>query len=317
MPSPSPSPTATAPVAEALLQQAREHWQRGELSQVHPPALQAATLAEQLALHGLRVQALNLATLTLSELGLAERAAPLAMAALELAQTQGLHDLLPSALSCAAHVHARRGDLAQSEPMHMQALSLARESGRPDLLQQAYCNLLVSLHHAHEELSARHGPTAAALVLAHAQRYLPHATSLLADQRLDDGRRANLALGLGHLQMLCGQTELAHELLDEAARLCERLRLSYLLMSVRQSQAELRLRMGQAAEALRFLQEPLAVPTREGGYGLRVSTLRTLVGCCRALGDAQQLAQAEQALGDCLRSQAALRDQAAATLEPA
>lgn len=314
MPPPVPSPLSAA---DDLLQQAREHWQRGELSKVHPPALQAAALAEQHALHALRVQALNLATLTLSELGLADRALPLATASLELAEREGLHDLLPSALSCAAHVHALRADLANSEPMHMRALSLARESARPELLQQAYCNLLVSLHHAHEELVARHGPQAAVLVVNHAQRYLPHATSLLSDQRLDDSRRAALMLSLGHLQMLCDQLEVAQHLLDNAATLCERMRLPFLKMSVRQSLAELSLRRGDAPAALELLREPLAVPIGQGGYGLRLATLRTLVRCRRALGLPRDIAEAEALLEDCLRSQAARREEARATLETA
>lgn len=304
------APLTPPALAETLLIEARCHWHRGHLLRVHPPALQAAELARQSGDTRLRVQALHVATLALSELGLADEALPLAQTALQLAQAAELHLLLPPSISYVAHVHARLGDIQNAELMHMQALSLARESAELILLHQAYCNLFVSFHLAHEEQRAEHGAAAAASSLRHARRYTGHALSLLNDERLDLHRRATLMLGLGHVLLLCGQLEEAEQLLQGCARISEELGSLYYLMSARQSLAELRRQQDRAAEALELLQDALSPPPGLGAFSLQLEALRTAQACHEALGQSEPARAHAAELAAALRSRDAMRQQA-------
>lgn len=299
--------------AEALLLVGRCHWHRGELLGVHPAALQAAALAQQAERSDLQVQALNLASLSLSELGLADEALPLTANALLLAQVPDLHQLLPSTLSYAAHVHARLGDVDNAEVLHMRALSLARESGQVLLLQQAYCNLFVSFNLAHEEIMAQSGAEAASAALAHAQRYIGHSLSLLQDERLDETRQATLMLGAGHLLMLYGQLDEAEPLLQRCIAISSRLGARYYLLSAQQSLGELMLRRGRPAEGLALLEESLNPAPGQGGFSLQLAALRTAVACQLALGRLAAAAASADARDAALRARDAMRQQARAS----
>ncbi len=287
--------------AQLLLAQAR--WWQGQLERVHRPALRAAVLAGPPAQ---RVLALNIAALTLSELGLADEALPLALQSLELARRPEQHELLSRTLSCAAHVYARLGDLEHAEPLHMQALSLAREVKDPSGLQQAYGNLLLSTAMAHEELLEQQQPEAARAALLRGLHYLSHARSLLQDERLGEERHSTLRLMLGRLLMYGGRLDEAEPMLRQGIAEVEAMGGHYYLRGGRLSLAELLRRRGQPERALPLLPAP-----GEGDGGcLQVGELRCRLACHRMLGEQPEAERVEALLSQALARRDATRLQA-------
>ncbi|HEX2010403.1 MAG TPA: tetratricopeptide repeat protein [Roseateles sp.] len=297
---------------EMLLLLAQSHWWLGHLHRVHRPALRAAVLP---GTPGLRITALGLAALALSELGLADEALPLALQGLELARQPAQHEHLSGALSRTAHVHARLGDLESSELLHMQALSMAREASEPATLLQAYCNLLLSCSLAHEELQEQDQTDAARAALERGLRHLSHARSLLLDARLDGEHRAALELALGRLLLLAERLDEAEPLLQRSIAASERLSSSYYLRSARQALAELYRRRGRPAEALVLLEGGLLDPERQPGLDLQIAALRSAQACQQALSRAEAAAVQAAALHQALAQREAMRRQARQSLE--
>lgn len=297
---------------EALLLQAAACWRQGDLPGVTRPALQAATLAGDLA--GLRrqcIRALGFAAFALSELGLADSALPHALRGLALAQDDpAQHQALPGALSCAAHVHARLGQFDEAEMLHMQALSLARESGLPEALHQAYANLFSAVVSAHGELaSAAEQAQAVRAAQACAQRHASHVLGFLDDKRLGAYRCMVLMLNLGDLLSLAGRLDDAEPLLRRCLMLAEEQGTRYYQMSAEAALADLLLRRDRPSEAYSLLRRLLDPEGAERGSSLHLLALRTALACQRRLGDraAAELLQTELAAFERARAQVRAR----------
>lgn len=298
--------------AQALLMQARAHWQMGALWQVYLPALEVGRLGRLCGNARTEVDGWSLAAFALAELGLADEARPISLDALAAAGDSA--ELLPRALSCAAHVHARLGDVSHAELMHMRAISLARESHDANLLALAFINLLLSLGLACEELLHGPGEAAAQIALVRAPRFLAQASGLLADERLPATARAGLQLAAGHLALLCGRLDQAQPWLTAAHRRYCLQGTGYNRLAAEQSLAELALRQGRPAEALGWLSELLAPEPGRSSFSLRLPSLRTARACHRALGNAEIERTLALELDELLQARQAMREQALGVL---
>ncbi|WP_349744095.1 hypothetical protein [Roseateles cavernae] len=298
--------------AQALLMQARAHWQMGALWQVYLPALEVGRLGRLCGNARTEVDGLSLAAFALAELGLADEARPISLEALAAAGDSA--ELLPRTLSCAAHVHARLGDVSHAELMHMRAISLARESHDSNLLALAFINLLLSLSLAYEELLHGPGEAAAQIALVHAPRFLAQASGLLADERLPLTARASLQLAAAHLALLCGRLDQAEPWLTAAHRQYSEQGTGYNRLAAEQSLAELALRRGRPAEGLAWLDGLLAPAPGHGSFNMRLPALRTALACHRALGQAEAERAVAVELDELLRARQAMREQALGVL---
>ncbi len=292
--------TASATTAgEALLAQAIQSWQTGDLLASCRQALSAAVALSSGPPSPQLPHALRQAALALCEFGLAAEAQPLARAAVHYLEREHLHEPLSACLSCLGHVHARLGQLDQAELLHMRALSLARESIDSADRMRAYTNLIVSMSAAHEQALERNdeeGRVMARLALRRAERQLGGARSLAQDGRLQGGFQGVLKLAVAHLLVLLHRLDEAEVMLNQLLSLWSQdEKTRYWRWSALESMAELLNRRGRPGEAWQLLQTLLTVPELQSNVQLHGALLRQAMRCLRAV-DSPEAALRLQAL---------------------
>lgn len=291
----SPAASDSPLSGEALLAQAIQSWQTGELMLSCRQALAAAVALSGGPASAALPHALRQAALALCEFGLAAEALPLARASVRYLEHEQLHEPLSACLSCLGHVHARLGELDQAELLHMRALSLARESIDSADRMRAYTNLLVSMAAAHEQALDRgdeEGRIMARLALRRAERQLGGARSLAQDGRLHAVYQGVLKLAVAHLLVLLHR-------LDEGENLLNQLlsqwsvddRTRYWRWSAEETMAELLNRRGRHAEAWQLLSRLLAEPDLQINVQLHGSVLRQALRSLKAQDSPQAAAQ--------------------------
>ncbi|MBB2484150.1 hypothetical protein H5407_02810 [Mitsuaria sp. WAJ17] len=295
-------PPRAAPVApaspasgEALLAQAIQSWQTGDLLGSCRQALAAAVALSGGPTSTALPHALRQAALALCEFGLAAEALPLARASVHYLEREQLHEPLSACLSCLGHVHARLGELDQAELLHMRALSLARESIDSADRMRAYTNLLVSMAAAHEQALDRgdeEGRVMARLALRRAERQLGGARSLAQDGRLHAVFQGVLKLAVAHLLVLLHRLDEAEVLLNQLlAQWSVDDRTRYWRWSAEETLADLLNRRGRHAEAWHLLALLLAEPDLQINVQLHGSVLRQALRSLRAMDGPQTQAR--------------------------
>lgn len=273
---------------EALLAQALQAWQTGELLVSCRTAIAAANALRLTPASPALPHALRQAALALSEFGMSAEALPMAQAAVRHLERERQHDALSACLSCLGHVHARLGNLEQAELLHMRALSLARESIDNADRMRAYTNLIVSMTAAHEQAMERdddESRVVARLALLRAQRHLGGARSLALDTRLSSVMQGVLKLAVAHLLVLLHRLDEAEALLQQLLTLWSRSEQTrYWRWSALESMAELLNRRARHGEAWTLLNTLLLEPDLQSNVQLRGTLLRQALRCLRAHG---------------------------------
>ncbi len=324
-PTPNPSEDPLS-CGEALLAQAIQAWQTGELLNSCRLALAAAAALAGGPRSAALPHALRQAALALCEFGLAADALPLARAAVRYLELEALHEPLSACLSCLGHVQARLGNLDQAELLHMRALSLARESVDSADRMRAYTNLLVSMTAAHEQALERgdeEGRVMARLALRRAERQLGGAKSLAQDVRLHEAFQDVLKLAVAHLLVLLHRLDEGEVLLNQLlAQWSRDEKTRYWRWSAQESMADLLNRRGRHGEAWRLLAELLAEPDLQTNVQLHGSVLRQALRSLRGMdgpGAQERLAilQTERQLWEqrCAQASVQARDALAQELQ--